>query len=90
MIIKGLNFLLTCSVCPEQYDVGNEKGDIVGYVRLRHGELTCSYPYVGGETIYLHYFDDNWMGRFDDDEQRMMYLNIIAEKIINKVKNETI
>lgn len=37
--IAGLLFKLTCSACPEQYDV-YEKDSKIGYVRLRHGSLS--------------------------------------------------
>ena len=48
MIIEGLEFKKTCLACPEQYDVF--KGDkLVGYVRLRHGGLSCRYPNYEGE-----------------------------------------
>ena len=83
MTIKGLHFLLTCSACPEQYDVEDQHGNSCGYIRLRHGELRCDYPYIGCETIY---FDDEWMGSFDDNEQRMKYLRTIADKLLAKIK----
>ena len=85
MIIKGLNFIKTCSACPEQYDVKDEQGNIVGYVRLRYGELICKYPDVSGEVIYLKYFNYDWMGCFESDEQCKNYLSIIADKILEKI-----
>lgn len=44
--------VLTCGACPEQYDVFDEAGKTVGYMRLRHGNFTVSYPDVGGETVH--------------------------------------
>lgn len=85
MTIKGLDFIETCSACPEQYDVKDERGNMVGYVRLRYGGLTCEYPEVGGELIYSQYFGEDWMGCFESDEQRKNYLSIIANKIIEKI-----
>lgn len=85
MIIKGLNFIETCSACPEQYDVKDEQGNMVGYVRLRYGGLTCEYPNVNGEVIFSKYFDDGWMGCFESDEQCQNYLFIIADKILEKI-----
>lgn len=88
MIIEGLDFKKTCDACPEQYDVF--KGDkMVGYVRLRWGVLSCSYPNYLGEEIYSKSFDDAWQGEFDDDNERNKYLIIIAKEI-NKYmeKNE--
>lgn len=85
MIIKGLNFIETCSACPEQYNVKDEQGNMVGYVRLRYGGLTCEYPDVGGELIYSQYFDNDWMRCFESDEQCESYLSIIADKILEKI-----
>lgn len=87
MIIKGLNFIKTCSAYPEQYDVQDECGNQVGYVRLRWGELKCDYPDVGGEVIYSACFNDNLIGCFENDEQRKYYLDIVADKILKKTKN---
>lgn len=86
MKIKGLDFKCTCSICPEQYDVFDDNGNIVGYVRLRWGYLTCEYPDVGGEYIYdASISGDGWTGCFDSEEQRMMYLSDIADKILEKI-----
>lgn len=85
MKIKGLDFVKTCSVCPEQYDVFNGKGKQVGYVRLRWGELTCEYPDVGGEYIYTTAIGDGYTGEFENQEQREHHLNAIADKIIKKM-----
>lgn len=88
MKIKGLNFKLTCSAFPEQYDVFKNR-KIVGYVRLRHGTLRCDYPECGGETIYEKIFDSR-IGMFENNFQKVRELNKIAT-IINKVlsKKET-
>ena len=42
---------MTCGACPEQYDafIG---GELVGYLRLRHGYFRASCPWVNGETVY--------------------------------------
>lgn len=87
MNIKNLEFYLTCSACPEQYDVEDKDGNMVGYVRLRWGELTCEYPDVGGEYIYHASIGDGWTGGFEDDEQRMFHLNAIADKILEKMNS---
>ena len=51
--IKTINieFHLTCSACPEQYDVFKDNKQ-VGYVRLRWGHLRAEYPDVCGEEVY--------------------------------------
>lgn len=79
--IGGLLFVGTCSACPEQYDVYDNTFKQVGYIRLRFGHLRCDYPDCGGDTIYYHMFYDDWQGEFDSEEDRLMHLNLIAEKI---------
>lgn len=76
-----IKFLKTCDFCPEQYDafIGTS---MVGYIRLRHGKLTASYPDIGKDIIYTHIFDDyNNKGEFDSDEERIFHLNKIAKLI---------
>lgn len=88
MVIKGLDFFKTCFACPEQYDVFDENENLVGYVRLRWGGLTCEYPDVGGEEIYYASVGDGWTGEFKSEEQRMKHLNKIADRIIEKIRKE--
>lgn len=87
MEIKGLNFVCTCRICPEQYDVYDSDGRQVGYVRLRWGALNCEYPNVFGECIYHASVGDGFTGCFEDEEQRMMYLSDIADRIREKLNN---
>lgn len=49
--IDGATVQLTCSWCPEQYDVYKGKHRI-GYLRLRHGWFRADYPDCGGDTVY--------------------------------------
>lgn len=86
MNIKGLNFKCTCSACPEQYDVLDNNGSIVGYVRLRWGSLTCEYPDIGGEYVYDASIGDGWTGRFNNEKQRIRHLDNIADKIIERIE----
>ena len=86
MIIKGLNFKCTCYACPEQYDVFDSNGKMVGYVRLRWGGLSCAYPDVGGEIISYDSIGDGFTGSFESEEQRMIHLNNIADKILEKIR----
>lgn len=87
MKIKELLFCKTCDACPEQYDVYNDCGEIVGYVRLRWGNLTCEYPDVGGELIYEASIGDELTGRFENDEQKIYHLSAIADKILEKINS---
>lgn len=87
MNFNKLRFELTCGACPEQYDV--YKGDLqVGYVRLRWGGLRCDYPDVGGETVYIHDFDDGYKGCFDSDEERDFHLTEISKALTGRLERE--
>ena len=88
MNIKGLDFICTCSACPEQYDVFDSGENIVGYVRLRYGGLSCEYPDVGGEEIYYASVGNGWCGSFENENQRMRHLNKIADKIFEKIEED--
>ena len=87
MNIKGLNFVCTCSICPEQYEVFDCSG-MVGYVRLRWGELTCDYPDIDGETVYHANIGNEWTGYFLTDDERMEHLQNIADKILEKLEGK--
>ena len=84
MNIKGLDFHQTCVAFPEQYDV-EYNGEIAGYVRLRGGILRVDYPNCGDETIYITNVRDGNCGMFESQEEREQYLNIAAEKILEKM-----
>lgn len=88
MIVKGLDFRCTCDACPEQYDVYDNNNNIVGYVRLRFGSLTCDYPDVNGKEIYYASVGNGWNGCFNSDSQRRVHLTKIADEIIKKIREE--
>ena len=78
---KEIEFRMTCSGCPEQYDVFDEDGNQIAYVRLRWGTLYCECPDCGGDTVYETYFNDGYKGRFDSEEERQFYLSRIRDEI---------
>jgi hypothetical protein len=81
-----LTFLETCEACPEQYDVRNEHGDMVGYVRLRGGRFRVMCPDVYGEVVLEHTFEgDEWKGTFDSDTERAEFLKKAEHAILNWV-----
>ena len=86
----GLRFVMTCPMCPEQYDVVDSGGTQVGYVRLRHGWLSCSVPSFRGKLIYKHIFNtslyDQWKGCFADENETVKYLKRIAGKIKKEIE----
>lgn len=48
---KDIKLVKTCNACPEQYDAYHN-GEKVGYLRLRHGNFSVTYPDIGGKIIY--------------------------------------
>lgn len=64
--VRGCELRLTCSACPEQYDVFQD-GHQIGYLRLRGGWFRADYGGCGGETVFEAY--PNGDGRFEDDER---------------------
>jgi len=79
--VKGLKFVQTCEISPEQYNVLDSHDNQVGYVRLRWGELRCDIPDCGGKTIFANQFDDDLKGCFDSDAERNYFLGKIADEI---------
>ena len=47
----GITLKLGCGACPEQYDAFTADGQLVGYLRLRHGYFRVECPDVGGERV---------------------------------------
>lgn len=74
---------MTCGACPEQYEA-TYNGEVIGYLRLRHGHFMVDYPDAGGETIYEAY--PNGDGIFESEE-RDQYLTEAKIAIINKIKS---
>ena len=88
MHFGNYEFKQTSSACPEQYDVFDEDGVQVAYVRLRWGALRVDYPYRGGTTIYYTGIGND-DGCFKNDSQRRFHLMRIAKRI-DLVKDPTI
>lgn len=84
IVINGYTLHLTCYSCPEQYDVFDEQGKMVGYFRLRGGRFTAEYPDVGGALVYLAYTDG--AGSFTEEE-RMKQLTLAINKLDNHIRN---
>lgn len=81
ILIHGYKLILTCHGCPEQYDVYDQTGNQVAYLRLRHSKFTVVCPDVGGELVYsvVNTIGD---GVFNDSE-RIFHLN---EAVLNVQK----
>lgn len=83
IVIDGMLFQMTCSACPEQYDVWyNEKQ--IGYIRLRWGILRAYYPSHMGDKVYEAIIGDGeWQGHFSNEEERIEHLSNIAKVLKN-------
>lgn len=85
VMIHGYRLKKTCSACPEQYDVFDDLGQQVAYLRLRHGGFRVDVPDCGGETIYTANPEGD--GCFMDHE-RVRYLTeailAVQEYYINR------
>lgn len=78
-----VNLVRTCWACPEQYDAMLD-GEIVGYLRLRHGGFSVQCPDVGGDLVYEA--SPRGDGIFDDDE-RDYYLRFAVDAILKWLAN---
>jgi hypothetical protein len=85
VLIHGYHLQQTCSACPEQYDVFDNKDQQVAYLRLRHGHFYASVPDHGGDVVYEA--DPEGDGIFCDHE-RVKYLTeailAVQEYYINR------
>ena len=77
MEIKGYELKLTCSACPEQYDVFKD-GKQIAYLRLRHGWFYASVPDCSDNIVYKA--EPKGDGMFEEDE-RMRYLTEAIEAV---------
>jgi len=58
LVREGWRLVMTCSSCPEQYDVIDHQGETKAYLRLRHGYFNARCPDVGGDVVFEHTFED--------------------------------
>ena len=82
-----LKLIQTCHACPEQYDVFNEEGIQVGYLRLRWGHFyaQCYVSSFHHPTVYEA--DTIGDGLFDSSE-RTHHLNEACKCIIEELNKE--
>lgn len=74
----------TCGACPEQYNA-TLNGEVVGYLRLRHGCFTVHYLHASGEQIYSACPIGD--GIFEHNE-RDGYLRKAVKAIVKKLREE--
>lgn len=82
---NGLELVMTCGACPEQYDVFKD-GKQVGYLRLRHGEFRVDYPTCGEKTIFEAQPDGD--GIFEPYE-RPLYMLKALRAIIKELEQQS-
>ena len=69
--MKNYKLKMTCQFCPEQYDLLDEDGNQIAYLRIRHGHFRCTVPEVFGKLVYDSDTDgDGWF----TDEERPIHL----------------
>ena len=71
----------TCDMCPEQYELINESGDIIAYMRLRWGSFTVECPDVGGKVVHSCEYGDEYKGEFNNQQERETELREAIKKI---------
>lgn len=83
--IKGLWLKITCSSCPEQYDVFDGEAQ-VAYFRLRHGWFRVDVPDCGGKTIYSA--QPEGVGGFTEQE-RQYYLTEAVDAVLSHLETNS-
>jgi hypothetical protein len=87
--VIGLELVLTCEACPEQYDLRGPDGEQLAYFRLRSGRFTVEVPDVGGEVAFFHEWpDDPLKGMFDSDAERAgaLAIGIVAALRVAQIR----
>lgn len=77
-----LAFILTCSACPEQYDVQSlNDGTQLAYIRFRMGKLRVLCPDVAGKVVLEKIFPESFQGCFYSEQERQQNLLESAKAI---------
>lgn len=73
------DFVRTSVASPEQYDVFDESGEQIGYVRLKNGNLSVRYQ---GKEFYSQHFNENCKVDIRDVAARILFErdNAVREK----------
>ena len=78
----GLTIALTCRDVPEQYEISKD-GAPRGYIRVRWGGMSVSYPDAGGADLYEGPVDG--FGGFTNHEREaklLLALGLIAARML--------
>lgn len=85
LLIHGYRLELICAACPEQYDVYDQAGTQVAYLRLLRGRFTASVPERGGNIVYSVTIPEGH-GTFGAGE-RLSYLTKAIEAVQAHIAN---
>lgn len=70
----------TCGACPEQYDVFDDAGEQIGYIRLRHGYFSVRKDGPGGDEVFgTSSFEGD--GCFAKETERQFFLDIALKRL---------
>lgn len=81
---KDIELVMTCGACPEQYDAFYD-GEMVGYLRLRHGVFTVDADGPWGEALYRAHPQGDGIFEWDEREK---YLHKAKKAIAKHVRGE--
>lgn len=87
LIVNGRTYRLdcTCGACPEQYDVFDEEGLLVGYLRLRHGRFRCDRVVDDKHTeIYAAHPKGDGIFEADEREQYLTEAIMVLDSVLHK------
>lgn len=90
--MKKITLFKTSTACPEQYDVLDEKGKYVGYIRFRFGQLEV-HPVIDNEpkwntTLLEKSVNDDLLGIIPDSVKKE-WLEESKKVILNYWNNES-
>lgn len=88
VIPEGIQIILTCESCPEQYEVRRD-GREIGYIRFRHAKLRVEYPTCGGERLFYEEWPilrkgDEHRSKWDTQDQRAHDLTRFIEMLVKR------
>lgn len=91
MDIDDIVLHCTSKICPEQYDALDKNGNVIAYLRLRHGIFTVECPSVDGELVYSAMTEGNGIFGHDERETQLRSAkNAIAVYYNNRVSDKKV
>lgn len=78
--MSEITLVQTCTACPEQYNAIRD-GEVVGYLRLRHGHFTVQLSGPDGPLVHAAGIGNGLTGMFEDEGQRDIQLRLAVNAI---------